>query len=287
MHDNHPIEQLEEEIKKYQEELTRLNRNRSFPYIFLFVAAPVTVGFTALTVFSGGLLDFTTAITAALFFSLLITSAYLVLGQADRDEAARRMERKIKRLIREKNRFSGGQRGEHEVAYALRWLPQDYLVLNDVILLAPGLGRQQFDHLVVGPQGIFHLETKNINGAIIIKPDGQWTILRPGESGISREGIESPVPQVRRHERVLRAIIERHFPHLDIPLISAVVLAHPRCVLEGHDFNLTLLKKDQLIDYITGYPAEKPLPPDAVRKIALTLVQEMENAPAGDAGAVD
>lgn len=274
MEDNNPLEQVEAEIKRHREELQRLNQNRSFPYIFLFVAAPVTIGFLTLTILSEGLLDFTTGITAALFFSLLITSAYLVLGQSNRDEAARRVERKIKSLSREKARLSGGRRGEHEVAYALKWLPRDYLVLNDITLVAPGLGRQQFDHLVVGPQGIFHLETKNINGAIIILPDGQWMLLRPGESGITKEGMESPAFQIQRHERVLRAVLDRCLPGYPIPVMSAVVLSHPRSLVEGQATSLTVLKKEQLLDYIANYPGERPLSPEQVRRVAVVLVQE-------------
>lgn len=276
-----PMADIEKQIETYQRELDRLNSNTSFAYTYLVVAAPTMAAFLFLTVISQGLLDFTTGITAALLFSLLITCAYLVITQPAREDNARQLQQRIRRLVRQKRNLTSGRRGEQEVAFALQWLPAEYVVLNDIQVSAPGLERQQLDHVVVGPQGVFHIETKNYNGAIIISAEGQWMLLRSGESGLVREGIDSPMAQVRRHEMVLRQILSHLPASREAPVISLVVLSHPRCILEGRDPELTVLKKDRLVSYITSYQGEVKLSASQVRRIALALVRASVAAETG------
>lgn len=268
-----PLADIEKQIETYQRELDRLNSNASFAYTYLLVAAPTIAAFLLLTIISQGLLDFTTGITGALFFSLLITCAYLVITQPAREDNARQLQHKIRRLIRQKRSLTSGQRGEQEVAFALQWLPEEYVVLNDIQISAPGLEIQQLDHVVVGPQGVFHIETKNYNGAVIISSEGQWMLLRPGETGLVKEGIDSPLAQVKRHEMVLRHILGRLPGGKEVPVISLVVLSHPRCILEGHDPELTVIKKDRLVSYITNYQGPVNLSASQVRRIALALAR--------------
>ena len=64
-----------------------------------------------------------------------------------------------------------GKVGEDEVSYVLRSLPQEYLVINNVIIPDQGSGPNkkyttQIDHVVVSPFGIFVIETKNYSGWI-------------------------------------------------------------------------------------------------------------------------
>jgi hypothetical protein len=64
---------------------------------------------------------------------------------------------------------SRGAHGEQRVAHFLGQLPDEYCVLHDVRLRAAGFLRfagkpaqtAQVDHLVVGPTGVFVVETKN------------------------------------------------------------------------------------------------------------------------------
>ena len=55
-----------------------------------------------------------------------------------------------------------GALGEYEVGAELERLPDDYLVFNDINTEEFG----NFDHIVVGPKGIFAIETKNWSGLI-------------------------------------------------------------------------------------------------------------------------
>ncbi len=58
-----------------------------------------------------------------------------------------------------------GRVGESKVANILNRLPNEYRVLNNVIIPARG-STSQIDHVVVSPYGIFVIETKNYTGWI-------------------------------------------------------------------------------------------------------------------------
>lgn len=64
-----------------------------------------------------------------------------------------------------------GKAGESTVSHILRSLPEDYLVINDVIIPDQVTDSNkkyttQIDHVVVAPFGIFVIETKNYSGWI-------------------------------------------------------------------------------------------------------------------------
>lgn len=269
-------EELEARIAQYRRELARANRRISFPHVYVAVAIPTSLAFLLLALLPGRLLDLTDAIAGALFFSLLITCVYLVAVQPGQEERINELESRLKHLIREKARQESGRRGEQEVAYVLQWLPKEYIVFNNIHLVSPEHGSQQFDHLVIGPNGIFHLETKNIRGAIVISPQGDWTVIRQGRDNLVREGMASPLGQLERHETVLREVVSRCCPQKPLPIVGVVVLAHPKVIVEGNDPRLTVLKKEQLNSFIRTYNAGRRLSPKEVRRIALGITRAIE-----------
>lgn len=56
-----------------------------------------------------------------------------------------------------------GAKGEEWVAHELAFLSAEYTVFNGLRL---GGGKQNFDHIIVGPAGIFVVETKNWKGSV-------------------------------------------------------------------------------------------------------------------------
>lgn len=71
-----------------------------------------------------------------------------------------------------------GKAGEDEVSRVLRSLPQEYFVIDDVIIPDEGSGNNrnittQIDHVVVSPYGIFVIETKNYSGWIFGSEDSK------------------------------------------------------------------------------------------------------------------
>jgi len=268
-----PLASINAKIEYYQQELEELKNQKEFPYLYIMVVLPVTAVFLLLAVISDGLVDFTAAITGALFFSLLITCAYLVLYQPNREELENQIQRQLATLYREKSKLEAGLKGEREVAYILSWLPKEFITINNVYLAAGDLEVQQFDHIVVGPPGVIHLETKTINGAVLIDPKGNWTVLKASQNKIIREGMDSPLPQMQRHEMILQNFLQQEFPGENIPIYGIVVMGNSRTIVEGEDPRLTVLKRDKLNEYIKSLPAPAPLSQDLINKIALALIE--------------
>ena len=71
------------------------------------------------------------------------------------------------RGLRHVERFFKGARGEEKVAGILASLPDAYHVFNDF-----AAGRAHVDHVVVGPGGVFSVETKAWRGAVTVE-DGR------------------------------------------------------------------------------------------------------------------
>ena len=70
----------------------------------------------------------------------------------------------VSRGLRRVESFYKGARGEERVAGILRNLPASYHVFNDFVA-----GRVHVDHVVVGPAGVFAVETKDWRGAVTVE----------------------------------------------------------------------------------------------------------------------
>jgi hypothetical protein len=100
------------------------------------------------------------------------------------------LERK-KAKIDDLNNFIYGALGEQKVVRTLEALSDDYFLINDfAVSFSPGIyNRQdndfiksvQIDHILIGPSGIFLIETKN------------WS-----ETSLENLSLRSPVQQIRR-----------------------------------------------------------------------------------------
>lgn len=102
--------------------------------------------------------------------------------------------------------FVKGARGEEWVAHELGFLPGTYTIFNGPM---PGgrplSSRSECDHVVVGPTGVFVVETKNWSGKITVR-DGQ--ILCDG-----RKPSRPPLDQVRAEANALRELLRRECGH--------------------------------------------------------------------------
>ncbi|HWJ03514.1 MAG TPA: nuclease-related domain-containing protein, partial [Verrucomicrobiae bacterium] len=152
------------------------------------------------------------------------------------------------------------------------WLPQDnYTVFNQIYVTAKGRG-QQFDHLVVGSNGVFHIETKNHAGRITITPDGNWEITRTIGGKVRTEGMENPLEQVRRHEIVLKDFLDELLGRHRVPVQEIVVIANPKTTIKGEQYSsFEILKREKLLDFILNYGKPGAISPDNRRRIANEL----------------
>ena len=114
----------------------------------------------------------------------------------------------LMRGLRHVERFYKGARGEEKVAGILASLPDSYHVFNDFVACG-----QHVDHVVVGPGGVFAVETKCWNGKVTIE-DGH--VLLNGQLP-----NRSPLAQVVREATLVRnALVDAGWQGLVTPVLA-------------------------------------------------------------------
>jgi hypothetical protein len=113
-------------------------------------------------------------------------------------------------------------------------LDDTYYLINNLKL--PGRA-DDIDHIVVGPNGIFALETKNHRGRIFLR-HAQWYQAKVSRGGRPQpeEPIRDPTLQLKRNVDYLRSCINRTNPELSrrtrLWIEGAVVFTHPAVSLD-------------------------------------------------------
>jgi hypothetical protein len=133
-----------------------------------------------------------------------------------------------------RNQLRAGLRGQRRLVKLLSSLDDNYYLINNLEL--PGRS-DDIDHLVVGPSGIFALETKNHRGRIFWQ-DGQWYQAKISRSGRPQpaEPIRDPTRQLKRNVDHLRGCINATDPELSrrtrLWIEGAVIFAHPAVTID-------------------------------------------------------
>lgn len=130
-------------------------------------------------------------------------------------------------------RLKRGMQGERDAAFYLDSYFKDgknYAVLHDLRVEVDG-DVAQIDHLVINRMNyVFLFETKCFNGNLNINEHGEFTL---NYAGGKQFGIPSPLEQSRRHERILRKLLDT----LEItgrtakPTFVHAVLVHPKATI--------------------------------------------------------
>ncbi len=150
----------------------------------------------------------------------------------------------VKSVFAKKNGIKqAGKTGEQAVAHQLKFLGSEYKVLNAKILRSSG-SYQQFDHVVIGPNGIFHIETKHWSGRIAFTKTG---VERDGERGTTSD----PTAQMYRHEYILKEIIREN--KLPGDVVGILCFSHPQSELHGKSPAFMTVKLDRLVHSIRSY----------------------------------
>ena len=172
-----------------------------------------------------------------------ISPLYINLGRYDTARAVAMIVPLIGVLVffRLHRGYKQGFEGEKQVTKVLSSLSDDYFLINDVQLVAGK--RSNIDHIVLGPTGIFVLETKNHSGKIICYEDS-WTAIG-----------QNPFTQARVNaSRVYKVIKASGIFESKLLWIQAVaVFANKKVELDRRKApsNVEVLKIDELTNYIT------------------------------------
>ncbi len=117
-----------------------------------------------------------------------------------------------------------GREGEMLIANAFRdGLDDSWYIINDIDLRF-GRMKSQIDHIIIGPNGLFVLETKSWAGHLTgTEKDPTWRQRKTGRNGkIIDHDLKSPILQNLRHCETVSALIQA--ARLDWPDIYSVIV---------------------------------------------------------------
>jgi len=163
--------------------------------------------------------------------------------------------------------YNGGWEGEKQVTKLLtNKLNDDYYLLNDLYLREGG---GDIDHIVLGPNGVFVLETKNWSGSISCSGD-EWQ--RAGKRSFS----STPSRQVKRNVARIKQIIDSspNLRQLGIWVEGIVVFTNNHAVLHVNNPSVPILKLPQLPSHIAGYRRSRIISREQLEAIGKEILKQ-------------
>lgn len=165
-----------------------------------------------------------------------------------------------------------GIEGEIATTVALKGLPRRYYVCPDVTISGDGHSAQM-DHVVVGPNGVFVVETKNHIGKIY-GDDNDYALLQKKKTVSGSRYAKrfySPIKQVTTHTRVLGRVLEQN--GYKIPVQGVVYFSHPQTKVKVYSEEIPVFSarrggKRKLRSYIKRYGGKRILEPSECKIIA-------------------
>ena len=132
--------------------------------------------------------------------------------------------------IKEVSKISGvfGQQGEEKVAEVLKeHLPDGYKIINSYRLNYQG-DSWDIDHIVIGPNGIFVIETKNMRGRVFGGAMGNWWQEKWAGGQKEKIKIGNPAAQVNHYAKLVKEFLRLCFPEEETRILvyPVVVFAH-------------------------------------------------------------
>jgi hypothetical protein len=231
----------------------------------------VVLGLAALVIPRGPIAAIGPALCVAVVLSLVIWLANRGSDDASRDRRPRpgSRERDAQEVM--------GLSGERHVGQVLAHeLPEDYVLING---LALPRGAGDIDHLVVGPTGVFLLETKTMAGTIVCEPNGTWRRTRVGRAGTPYAAyIGDPAAQVLRNihavRECLRLRLPGHFGRRSLWIEGLVVFPHPRTELATQHSRVPAIRLEHATPLICTHNPKRALDADEVEAVVDALLVE-------------
>ena len=166
--------------------------------------------------------------------------------------------------------FLKGARGEEWVARQLAFLPAGYHVFHGVTLAPAAVmpNRGDLDHVVIGPSGVFVIETKNWAGAITVEGD---TILYNGQAP-SRPPLDQARQAAERTARHLHAACGR-----PVPVHPVVCFAANTLVGGQHGIGGVIVCNACDLNALVLQPDHPPLSPALIDTLANALKVDVDS----------
>lgn len=112
-----------------------------------------------------------------------------------------------------KRAIKKGEEGENLVASILDTDALYHRLINNLVLLGDNGVSHQIDHILIRPNGIFVIETKNYYGLIEGKEeDSFWTRSYFVKGKVKKATFHNPLKQNQSHIRAIKKIIGKDYP---------------------------------------------------------------------------
>jgi len=173
----------------------------------------------------------------------------------------KRATTKIDAIDRQRMSWRKGAVGEALVAGTLASLENDFVVINDVSKTFGNI-----DHIVIGPTGVYVIDTKNWKGTV--NADGKGELLA-NERPPSKPAIKAMLGSVMDFQSKLKALAEKDY-------FVRGLMVFPIAYLEanfGSTGHIHCLRDDQLVDYIQNKTFAKSLNSDDIDRINRAALQ--------------
>ena len=165
--------------------------------------------------------------------------------------------RKLDALERKRSAMRRVAAGEIQVGNILADLPDDFCVVND---LATPFGN--LDHVVVGPTGVFVLDTKNWRG--VVSADGQGELLLNGQK-TDKPYVRQFVGRMLGSKNKVLVLTQGLDPFYQAVFVFTAARVDARWGATG---SVHCVRDDQLYEYIVEKNFGRRLRPDQVQGIA-------------------
>lgn len=161
-----------------------------------------------------------------------------------------------------KKYYNPGLVGEKSTEHQLKFLGDGSIVLHNLDVSTTSGQTQQLDHIIVGPKGVIHIDSKHYKGDIIFTDRGM-------ERSVNSGG-QDPTGQMVRHEQVVKKLLREHnFGH--VPVTGIINFTHPHCTLIGSSPSFITVTVDRLLLAI------HELPDSLSRKQVKVIAQIIKN----------
>ena len=176
--------------------------------------------------------------------------------------------------------LSAGVIGENATRQLVRHLPGNYTAVSNVRIQHDGK-TSELDMVVVGPTGVFVIETKNYTGQITGRTeDENWKRVKRTESGQSYSStFYSPIKQVATHAYRLSQFLKSNKLYVWVQGVVYFSDASITLKLNGNTKKIpvfraeskTPYKKNRLLQYIRTFRPQRKLSARTVERIVRLL----------------
>jgi hypothetical protein len=151
--------------------------------------------------------------------------------------------------------------GEHLVAEVLRGLPNDFIVVNDVTKRLANI-----DHIVIGPTGVYVIDTKNWKGTVAANGSGE--LLVNGKA-TQKPSVKTTLRATMDFQSKLKALAEKDY-------FVRGLMVFPLAYVEanfGSTGHIHCLRDERLVDYIQNQTFSTKLDADDIARIKRATLQ--------------